>query len=205
MALLMAAAVGACGREVVPEPTEPVAETSTGETTEVTTATTTVTAMEWTTATPAKDYDEMLERYWKRENEEKHDRQTQGKSSDFSISFMLYDLDGDFVQELFVSVYSGGFSYAWDVYTMQAGKTYWLGNFPGQAAEDFYSNPEGGIYCMQVHGGIGAVSRITKQGNRLVVGGFVPLDWTDEEGNRWELPQNSVELTVSHLSENDDY
>ena|GEM_PF-5567584 len=213
MALLMAAVVGACGREVVQEP---ITEVTTVETTVTTTATT-----EWTTATlptllpvvedldwaaltaePAEDYDEVLERYR---------RVLNGGTIDYgylggSVSFMRYDLDDDFVPELFVALCPGSFSYKWYVYSMQAGKPYLLGEFLGQAAEDFYSNPEGGIYCQQVHGGIGAVFKITKRGNQLVVGGSVPLNWTDEEGNNtWELLQNSVELTMSGFSEGDHY
>ena len=224
LAVLMAAAVGACGREVVQEPTE----VTTVETTGAMTATT-----EWTTEPPptllpviedwdwhpgdgwdewtegfpiflepAKDYEELLKRYWQVENGGAIDYGNLGGSA----SSMLHDFDGDFVPELIV-VLTFNPSYEWHVYTLYQGQTRFLGFFEGTFRSGLFSHPKGGIYLNHFNNGSGIVSRITKQGNRLVEGEFQEYSAFDENGNikenysLWEPPSNSVRLECNDIGE----
>ena len=218
MAFLLAAAVGACGREVVPEPTEVT-------TVEITVTTTTTT--EWTTEPPptllpetedlgwrpgygwdewtegfplflesAEDYEKLLERYRQVRNGGAIDFGEVGGSS---VGSLLYDFDGDFVPEMIVALVVGS-SYEWHVYTLYQEQTRFLGFFGGTLRLSLYSHPKGGIYLNDFQNGSGTVSRITKQGNRLVEGEFHDYSAFDEDGNLkgsyslWKPPSNSVRL-----------
>jgi len=138
---------------------------------------------------PANDYWDLLGRYRKIQD---------GGTMSVKVYIILYDMDGDFVPELLVQLDAYPLV-QWQVYTMQKGKTRWLGSF-GAKDSDLFSCSDGGIYKHTAHMTGEALYRVTIQGNQLQE----KILFSRDHGNNpdpgyWSSP-DSVRLLTQELN-----
>lgn len=124
-------------------------------------------------------------------------------NSDYDLSYTVYDLDGDGIEELLVQEGTCEGDLQWMVYTLKGNKPQLIGQFEGWHSSLFVCNA-GGIYCMQTSTfdvGHENIKLVTKEEDSLVeelvserVIDFVNDNWSQPGTRLEEVPVYDYQL-----------